>query len=91
MQKKIIEVGESFDNLFKAQELISRKEYLDARELLETHFDGKNVDMANQLGFIYQQKEFPDHNTDLALKYYDISAKAGSLYGMHGLIASLRE
>jgi len=90
-EKKTAEASEIIDGHFKAQEMIARGDYLDARNLLEAIFDGENADIANQLGFIYQQKEFPARNIDLAIKYYGISAKTGNLYGMHGLIASLRE
>lgn len=76
---------DSSEDLRKATELVAKGEYLAARDLFTTHFDGSDVYVANQLGYIYKHKGFAERDIESSIRYFIVAAEAGDTYGMHGL------
>jgi TPR repeat protein len=82
---------QKWEDIDHAQKSLQENDFRSARELLLKHFDGKSAEIANQLGYIYQNEGFVEKNLDEAIRFFSISAAAGNLYGMHALITALRE
>jgi TPR repeat protein len=91
--KRKIEVKDT--DLEKTFELASiyksEGNYQAAVEVLIANFDGKKPEVANLLGYLFQDKKFSGYNLDSSIFYYEIAAKAGNSYGQHALGAILKE
>ena len=78
------------DYLKLAEAELKSKNYSKSAALFDAIFDGDDTHVANFLGYIYCDDKSPLHDVDKGMKYYRISATAGSLYGQQGLAAALK-